>query len=84
MIILYIILNVCVFILYGVDKWKACHHKWRISETSLLVAAVFGVIGAWAGMYAFHHKTRKPKFYLGVPVILVGEMIVWSLCFSCF
>ena len=35
--------------IYGVDKYKAVHNKWRIPETTLLVIAVIGVIGAFAG-----------------------------------
>ena len=46
----------------------------EIPETTLLIAAVFGVIGAFSGMHVFHHKTRKPKFYIGVPVIFFLEM----------
>ena len=71
----YLILNGIVFLIYGVDKYKAVHHKWRIPETTLLVIAVIGVIGAFAGMHVFHHKTRKPKFYVGVPVIFFLEVL---------
>ena len=71
----YLILNGIVFLIYGVDKYKAVHHKWRIPEATLLIAAVFGVIGAFSGMHVFHHKTRKPKFYIGVPVIFFLEML---------
>lgn len=73
-ILAYVVLNVVVFALYGIDKYKAIHKKWRIPETTLLGAAVIGVLGALAGMYAFHHKTKKPKFYITVPVILVLEV----------
>lgn len=71
----YLILNGIVFLVYGVDKYKAVHNKWRIPETTLLIAAVIGVIGAFAGMHVFHHKTRKPKFYVGVPVIFFLEVL---------
>ena len=71
----YLILNGIVFLVYGVDKYKAVHNKWRIPETTLLVIAVIGVIGAFAGMHVFHHKTRKPKFYVGVPVIFFLEVL---------
>lgn len=30
-----------------------------------------GFVGACAGMQIFRHKTQKPKFYIGVPVILL-------------
>ena len=71
----YLILNGIVFFVFGVDKYKAVRNKWRIPETTLLIAAVFGVIGAFAGMHVFHHKTRKPKFYIGVPVIFFLEVL---------
>lgn len=71
----YLILNGIVFLVYGVDKYKAVHNKWRIPEATLLVIAVIGVIGAFAGMHVFHHKIRKAKFYVGVPVIFFLEML---------
>ena len=82
---LYLLVNIIVFHLYGIDKRKAVHHKWRIPEKALMLSAVFGVLGALTGMYVFHHKTQKPLFYIGVPVILVLEMllIVLTLQRSC-
>ncbi len=70
----YLIVNIIVFIMYGIDKYKATHKKWRIPEATLIGAAVFGVFGALAGMYVIRHKTQKPKFYITVPVILVLEL----------
>lgn len=73
-LLVYAAVNVIVFAMYGIDKWKALHKKWRIPEATLIGGAVFGVIGALAGMYILHHKTRKPKFYITVPLILVLEI----------
>lgn len=73
-IILYLLINVIVFVIYGIDKWKATHHRFRIPEHTLMFAAVFGVFGAYGGMHFFHHKTQKPKFYIGVPAIFILEM----------
>jgi len=75
-LIVYAVLNVISFTLYGLDKYKAVREKWRIPEASLLIAAVFGVIGAILGMIVFRHKIRKPKFKIGVPVIFVVEAAV--------
>lgn len=79
--LLYVLSNLVVFVMYGIDKSKAIHHKWRIPEATLLGAAVFGVFGALAGMYFFRHKTKKPKFFITVPLILVLEaaVAVWVL-----
>lgn len=30
-------------------------------------------------MKVFHHKTRKPKFKIGVPVILIIQLIIYFL-----
>ena len=35
------------------------------------MAALGGSVGACVGMQIFRHKTQKPKFYIGVPVILL-------------
>lgn len=70
-------LNLAAFTICGIDKWKAVHQRWRISERCLmLLAAVGGSIGMLAGMYFFRHKTRHPKFYLGVPAILICQIII--------
>ncbi len=69
------------FFVYGIDKWKAKKEKWRISESALLIWAVIGgSIGALLGMYFFRHKTQKNKFKIGVPLILVAQ-IVLIVCF---
>jgi len=65
--IIYAVLNAASFSLYGVDKFKAKTERWRISEQSLLIASVFGPIGALLGMQHFRHKTQKPIFKFLVP-----------------
>ena len=58
-----IVINVITLMIYGIDKWKAKHSKWRIPEATLLImAAVGGSIGAWTGIKLFHHKTLHKKF----------------------
>ena len=57
-----IVINVITLMMYGIDKWKAKHSKWRIPEATLLImAAVGGSIGAWMGIKLFHHKTLHKK-----------------------
>ncbi len=77
-IIIYILLiNVFTFFVYGYDKNRAVKHKWRVSERTLLLLAVIGgSIGAAAGMLVFHHKTKKPKFTVSVPVIFFVQLVL--------
>ena len=71
MLIYLILINAIAFICMLVDKQNAIKGLRRIPEaTLLLLAAVGGCLGAYAGMYLCRHKTRKPKFYIGVPLIL--------------
>ena len=73
-------MNVVTFFMYGIDKWKAKHSKWRISEATLLgLAVIGGSIGAWLGMRVWHHKTMHKKFLFGIPLIIVAQvaMIIW-------
>ena len=70
--ILLLAVNIVTFCVYGIDKWKARHHRWRISEATLLLLAVIGgSAGTLLGMSVFHHKTQHLKFKYGVPAILL-------------
>lgn len=81
LILLYLlIVNAAAFLLMLVDKQKAKKKLWRIPESTLLLsAAIGGSIGSLAGMYTFRHKTKHLKFTLGVPAILILQ-IVAVLC----
>lgn len=72
-----LIVNAAGLLIMLADKEKAKKHLWRIPESTLLtVAALGGSIGCYAGMRLFHHKTRKPKFYIGIPVIFAVQVLV--------
>lgn len=77
-IIVYLVcVNLIAFAAFGVDKSRARRGAWRISESALLfLAAVGGSIGAFVGMRVFHHKTRKPLFSVGIPVLLIAHVAI--------
>lgn len=73
--------NVVVFLFYAVDKFKARRGLWRVSEATLLKLALLGgAAGAALGIFGLHHKVRKPRFAIGVPVMLVIQvsLVVWA------
>ena len=70
------------FALMGVDKWKARRGAWRVPEKVLFLSALAGgSLGSLAGMALFRHKTRHWSFRLGMPAILILQVVVlllWS------
>lgn len=73
-------INVLTFLVYGADKWKARRSKWRIPEDTLIwMAIVGGSVGALLGMYLFRHKTQHKKFKIGVPLILLVQLVLTYL-----
>lgn len=72
------IINVIGFLIMGIDKFKAKKGMWRIPENTLfLFAFLGGGIGTSAGMYAFRHKTKKMKFVIGMPAIVILEVLIF-------
>ena len=64
-------INRVAFFLCGIDKWKARHDKWRVTEARLIAVALLGgSLGAFLGMKVWHHKTQHPRFRYGLPFIL--------------
>lgn len=75
-------INVWTFSVMGVDKNRARNAQYRISEKTLWSLSLLGgSAGAWAGMYVFRHKTRKAKFVIGIPAILLAQIALglWSI-----
>ena len=70
-------INLIGFALMGIDKYKAKKRAFRIPEATLFIVAIIGgSIGSIIGMYAFRHKTRHFSFVVGMPFILVVQIIL--------
>lgn len=71
------IINLIGFFVMWLDKQKAKQGKWRISEQTLfIITLIGGGIGTISGMYKFRHKTKKLKFTIGFPVIVILQVII--------
>ncbi len=85
-ILIYLLsINILTFGVYGIDKALAKAQKFRISESALLMLTfLFGSIGALCGMFLFRHKTKKKKFLILVPLMLIAQsaLLVWFFFFS--
>jgi len=70
-------INVVALLLSAIDK--ACARKaiWRVSEVTLLLSAVLGgSVGLLLGILLFRHKTKHNRFRIGVPLILLGQLVL--------
>jgi uncharacterized membrane protein YsdA (DUF1294 family) len=66
-------LNIVGFAVCTADKRAAIKHKRRVSERTLFVLALLGgPLGVWLAMLIFHHKTRKLRFAVFMPVIALA------------
>lgn len=73
---MFLFLNIIAFITTFLDKRKAIKNSWRIPEKTLfLIAAVGGSIGLYIGMRIFRHKTKKLRFSLGIPAIIILQLV---------
>ena len=72
-----LVINLVSFFAMGIDKRKAIKGKWRIPESTLMIMAVIGgSVGAIFGMRVFRHKTKHKKFFIGLPVILILQILL--------
>ena len=71
-----IIMNLICFIIMGYDKHQAIHKKNRIPEITLIsLSFLGGGIGSFLGMLLFHHKTKKIKFLILIPLSIIFLII---------
>ncbi len=72
-----LLINLIGFALMGIDKYKAKIDKWRTKESTLMaISFLGGSAGIMIGMIIFKHKINKKKFYIGVPLLYIFNVIV--------
>ena len=71
-----VFINLLGIILMFLYKRKAVKNRWRISENTLMFTALIGgSLGCLIGMYTFRHKTKHKKFTIGIPVLLIVNIL---------
>lgn len=82
--IFYLAINMLAFLLMFLDKIKSRKSgAERISEGMLFFMASFlGSIGVYLGMFAFRHKTRKWYFILGIPFLILQNLVLLAFCYQ--
>lgn len=71
-----IIINIISFFIMLYDKKQAIYHNFRISEkTIFIISLLLGGIGIYVGMYVFRHKTKHLKFTIGIPIVIILNII---------
>lgn len=70
-------INVIAFAVFAIDKFKAVRDKRRIRIVTLLgLAFIGGSMGGLLAMYLFKHKTQKDYFTIGIPLIILMQIVV--------
>ena len=81
LILIYVaVMSLIAFAAFGLDKYKAKADKWRTPEKTLFILAIIGGgIGAFLGMRVFRHKTKHKQFVIGIPAIMIVQLILIGL-----
>ena len=86
-----VLINLAAFLIFGLDKWKARRKAERgavrrVPEKTLVLLAVLGgSAGALLGMRVFRHKTLHRSFRLGIPAILILQLLLLgAVCWRLF
>ena len=75
-----VIVNIIAFVTAFADKYRAVKNKRRISESTLFTLALAGgAVGEYISMRIFRHKTLHRRFMVGLPVIIVLQLILLYL-----
>ena len=82
-----IFINILALIFTVSDKLRAIKHKRRISEfTLMLISALGGSVTMLVTMLIIRHKTRHIKFMLGIPLIILIQLIcaflIWRFAYA--
>ena len=82
-LVYYLLINIILFVTMAIDKGLAKKDKRRVPESTLFIMALLGgSIGGFGGMFLFHHKNRKPQFYIIYAIAFILHAALLYLLFT--
>lgn len=72
----FLVISVVSIIVCIYDKFASKHatkHRTRES-TLLLLSAIGGSVAMYVTMQLIRHKTKHPKFMIGIPLIIIAQI----------
>lgn len=81
--IYFLAINIVLFVVMGVDKYRAIRRRWRIPEATLFILAlVGGACGGTVGMYSFRHKTKHWYFAVFFPLLALAQLALYFFVYK--
>ena len=81
----FLVVNFVSIVAVAIDKTSARNGGERIKESALLgLSAIGGSLGVYAAMRIIRHKTRKNKFMVGIPVIIMCQIALAAIIYFNF
>ena len=69
------LISIIAIIVTVADKVKAKTGAWRVKESTLLIlSAIGGSVAMFITMQVIRHKTKHPKFMIGIPLIIAVQV----------
>ncbi|MRN57370.1 DUF1294 domain-containing protein [Paenibacillus sp. 19GGS1-52] len=75
----FVVINIIGYVVMSEDKNKARKRRERVPERTLfLLATIGGALGVLIAMYRKRHKTRHTSFRIGIPLLLLLNVLLYS------
>lgn len=72
-----VVINLISIIVTISDKNRSKKNKWRVKEKTLFTLAILGgSVSMYITMRIIRHKTKHLSFMLGIPAIIVLQLIL--------
>lgn len=84
-IIYLLFVNIVAVFVTCIDKNNAIKEKYRVPENLLFVVSIFGgSIFMYITMKLIRHKTKHKRFMIGLPIIIVAQVVFTIYIFKTF